>query len=82
MNKERLWWHRLGTLTLPVVSVYWLFKAAGMLHSISAPLAFWVILGVCTYGLGQIFEIIFDIIAAIVDAKTRQLERRRRARAA
>jgi len=80
MKPEREWWYRIGTLILPIVSVVWLFKAAGMLPSTSGPVAAWVILGVCTYGLGQIWEIIFDVIAAIVDAKRRQLERRRGAR--
>jgi hypothetical protein len=41
-------------------------------HAAFNPLAVWAILDVCTYGLGQICEVIFDIIAAIVEAKTRQ----------
>lgn len=76
MNKERPWWHRLGTLILPIISAVPLFKAAGMLPSSSGPLAAWVILGVCTYGLLQMYTVIFDLIAGIVDAKSRRRERR------
>jgi hypothetical protein len=82
MKPERQWWHRLGTMTLTVVSAVGLFKAAGFLDLSGAPLASWVIFFVCVYGLGQIYEIIFDIVAAIVDAKRRQLARRRAARVA
>jgi ABC-type transport system involved in cytochrome bd biosynthesis fused ATPase/permease subunit len=76
MNKERPWWRRLGTLILTIVSVVWLLKAAGMLLSTSAPVAAWVISAVCAYGLGQIYEVIFDIVVAIADAKSRQHELR------
>jgi hypothetical protein len=79
MNKERPWWYRLGTLIIPIVCVPWLFKAAGMQPSPSSPLAAWVILTVCCYGVWQICEVIFDVIATIVNAKQRQLERRRQA---
>ena len=79
MSKERPWWYRLASLVLPIVFVVWLFKAAGMLPSTSAPLAAWVILAVCTYGMGQIVEIIFDVVAAMV--KRRQLWRGRGAAA-
>jgi hypothetical protein len=77
MKPERQWWHRLGTLTLTIVSAVGLFKAAGFLDLRAAPLASWVIFFVCVYGLGQIYDVIFDIVVAIVDAKRRQLARRR-----
>jgi len=79
MNKERPWWHRIGTLTLTIVSVVGLFKAGGFPGLRSASIADWVIFAVCTYGVGQIYDILFDIIAVILDAKSRQLARRRRA---
>jgi hypothetical protein len=81
MNKERQWWHRLGTLILTIVSAVALFTAAGMPNPASASIAQWVIFTVCVYGLGQIYEIIFDVVAAIVDIKRRQLRRGRGAAA-
>jgi hypothetical protein len=65
MNKERQWWHKLGTLILTIVSAVGLFKAAGIPNPASASIAQWVVCTVCVYGLGQIYEVIFDAIAAI-----------------
>lgn len=73
------WWYRLGTLILTIVSIVGLFKAARIqpLTGPSASLASWVIFCVCAYGFQQIYEVLFDLIAAIVDGKRRSLERRR-----
>jgi hypothetical protein len=62
---------RAGTLILTIVSAAGLFTAAGMPNFASASVAQWVVFAVCVYGLGRIFEIIFDVVVAIVDAKRR-----------
>jgi hypothetical protein len=79
MNKERPWWHRLGTLIFTVVTAVVLFKATGVPNLASAPVSQWVICAVCGYGLGQIYDVLFDVVAAIVDAKSRQHARTRQA---
>jgi hypothetical protein len=71
MNKERPSWYRLGTLIIPIVSVPWLFKAAATLPSASSPVAAWVILSVCAYGVWQICEVIFGVIAAMSATRPR-----------
>lgn len=65
------WWYQAGTLILTIVSAVGLFTAAGMPNLASASVAQWVVFAVCVYGLGRIFEIIFDVVVAIVDAKRR-----------
>jgi hypothetical protein len=75
VNVKDKWWYRLGTLTLTVGSAVELFKAAGIrpLTGPSASVASWVIFLVCTYGLAQIFEIIFAFVVSMVE-RSRQAD--------
>jgi hypothetical protein len=81
MNFEREWWYRLAMPTLMGASAVGLFKAAGIrpLSGPSASIASWVIFCVCVYGLQQMYQVIFDVVANIVDAKRRQIQRTREA---
>jgi hypothetical protein len=73
MNVEREWWHRLGTLTLTIVSAVYLFKAAGIkpLTGPTASIVSWVIFCVCAYGLQNIYDVLFDFATAIVKRRRR-----------
>jgi hypothetical protein len=77
MKSERKWWYRVGTPALGILSAFGLFKAAGILPF--ASIAAWMIFLICAYGLERLSGFLFDVIATIVDAKSRQLARRRRA---
>jgi hypothetical protein len=71
VNAKDKWWYRLGTLTLTVGSAVVLFKAAGIqpLTGPAASVASWVIFLVCTFGLAQIFEIIFASVVSLVERR-------------
>jgi hypothetical protein len=75
MKAERKWWIKVSMPALGILSAVGLFRIAGILPF--ASIAAWVIFLVCAFGLERIYGVLFDVVAAIVDAKRRQLERRR-----
>jgi hypothetical protein len=78
MTSERKWWIKVGVPALAILSTLGLFKTAGILPF--ASIAAWVIFLVCAFGLERMYGILVDIVAAIVDAKSRQLARGRESR--
>jgi hypothetical protein len=79
MTFERIRWIKAGISGVAILSTVGLFKVAGILPTTSSSIATWLIFLFCMIGLRQIYEVLLDLIAVIVDAKSRQLARRRRA---
>jgi uncharacterized membrane protein SirB2 len=77
MKAERQRWIKIGVPALSILSAVGLFRMAGILPF--ASIAAWVIFLICAFGLERMYGILVDIVAAIVDAKSRQAARRRRA---
>jgi hypothetical protein len=82
MAVERRQWFRFSMSALAILSATGLFQVAGMLPRVFDSVAALAIFLFCVFGLEGVYEIIFALGAIMVDAKTPQLERRRRARAA
>ncbi len=79
MNIERKQWFKVGMSALAILSATGLFEIAGMLPRVFDSVAAWAIFLFCVFGLKGMYEILFAIGASIVDAKSRQPARRRRA---
>jgi hypothetical protein len=77
MKAESKWWVKVGVPALAILSAVGLFRIAGILPF--ASVAAWVVFLICAFGLERMFAILVDLVAVIVNAKSRQLARRRRA---